>query len=162
MNRRTLVKAIAAHTDNDHKSVDSIVQGFTEVVTAAVSKGEPVSIPGFVKFAKVERSARWGRNPATGERIRIKASKRARVTALKALKDAVATPSAAPKVGKGVLEGTAIPRSIAAKKAARSKTVAKKRAAPARARATSKPRATSKARTATKARRTTKKRATRR
>ena len=132
MNRRTLVKAIAAHTDHDSKSVESVVQGFTEVVTAAVAKGEPVSIPGFAKFAKVERAARWGRNPATGEQIRIKASKRARITALKGLKDAVANPSNAPRMSRGVLEGTAVPKSVSAKKAGGSKAAAKKKATSSR------------------------------
>jgi len=72
------------------------------VVTAVVAKGEPVAITGFAKFAKVERAARMGRNPATGEAIKIKASKKARITPLKGFKDAVMTPSQAPKLNKGV------------------------------------------------------------
>jgi nucleoid DNA-binding protein len=43
-----------------------------------------------------------GRNPATGEAIKIKASKKARITPLKGFKDAVMTPSQAPKLNKGV------------------------------------------------------------
>jgi len=102
MNRRDLVKAIAAHTEVDVKTVDAVVKGFTDVTTAVVSKGEPVAITGFAKFAKVERAARMGRNPATGEAIKIKASKKARITPLKGFKDAVMTPSQAPKLAKGV------------------------------------------------------------
>ena len=51
MNRRDLVKAIAAHTGEDAKQVDAIIKGFTDVVTGVVSKGEPVAITGFAKFA---------------------------------------------------------------------------------------------------------------
>jgi DNA-binding protein HU-beta len=109
MNRRDLVRAVAAETGEEAKTIDSALRGFTDVVTAAVAKGEPVSISGFAKFAKVERAARMGRNPATGEQIRIKASKRARITALKGFKDAVLNPSRAPKVGRGVLDGSAGP-----------------------------------------------------
>jgi DNA-binding protein HU-beta len=89
MNRRELVKSIAEETGLDAKTVDTAVKGFTDVVTNVVSKGEPVAITGFCKFAKVERPARMGRNPATGEPIQIKASKKARITPLKAFKEAV-------------------------------------------------------------------------
>jgi DNA-binding protein HU-beta len=126
MNRRDLVRAVAAETGQELKHIDSAIRGFTDVVTAVVSKGEPVSISGFAKFAKVERAARWGRNPATGEQIRIKASKRARITALKSFKDAVLNPSQAPKLGRGVLDGSATP---AKKKAVGKKTAAKRPAA---------------------------------
>ena len=102
MNRRDLVKAIAAQTEVDAKTVDAVLKGFTDVTTAVVSKGEPVAITGFAKFSKVERAARMGRNPATGETIKIKASKKARITPLKGFKDAVMTPSTAPKLNKGV------------------------------------------------------------
>ena len=89
MNRRELVQAVAAHSGVDGKQVDQVLRGFTDVVTAVVSKGEPVGISGFAKFSKVERAARTGRNPQTGETIKIKASKKARITPLKAFKDAV-------------------------------------------------------------------------
>jgi DNA-binding protein HU-beta len=102
VNRRDLVKAIAAQTEVDAKTVDAVLKGFTDVTTAVVSKGEPVAITGFAKFSKVERAARMGRNPATGEAIKIKASKKARITPLKGFKDAVMTPSTAPKLNKGV------------------------------------------------------------
>lgn len=127
MNRRDLVRAVAAETGEEAKTVDTTLRGFTDVVTAAVAKGEPVSISGFAKFAKVERAARMGRNPATGEQIRIKASKRARITALKGFKDAVLNPSRAPKVGRGVLDGSAGPaKKTAKKKAAAKKSTAKR------------------------------------
>jgi DNA-binding protein HU-beta len=127
MNRRDLVRAVAAETGQETKSIDSALRGFTDVVTAAVAKGEPVSISGFAKFAKVERAARMGRNPATGEQIRIKASKRARITALKGFKEAVLNPSQAPRLGRGVLDGSAAPaKKSTAKKATAKKSTARK------------------------------------
>ena len=58
MNRRELVGAVAAHSGVEPKQVDAVLKGFTDVVTAVVSKGEPVALSGFAKFAKIERPAR--------------------------------------------------------------------------------------------------------
>ncbi|HEX3793403.1 MAG TPA: HU family DNA-binding protein [Acidimicrobiales bacterium] len=101
MNKRELAKAVAVQADVELKTVTAVLDGFTDVVTAVVSKGEPVAITGFAKFVKVDRAARMGRNPATGETIRIKASKKARITPVKAFKDAVLAPATAPKLVKG-------------------------------------------------------------
>ena len=131
MNRRELVNAVAAHTGLESRQVDAVLKGFTDVVTAVVAKGEAVAVSGFAKFAKVERPARMGRNPATGEQIKIKASKKARITPLKLFKDAVMVPAQAPKLAKGVWPVGA----TAAKKATATKATATK-AAPAKATAT--------------------------
>jgi DNA-binding protein HU-beta len=101
MNKRELARAVAVQSDVELKTVITVIDGFTDVVTAVVAKGEPISIPGFAKFVKVNRPARMGRNPATGEAIRIKASKKARITPVKAFKDAVLAPATAPKLVKG-------------------------------------------------------------
>ena len=101
MNKRELARAVAVQSDVELKTVITVIDGFTDVVTAVVSKGEPISIPGFAKFVKVDRPSRMGRNPATGEAIRIKASKKARITPVKAFKDAVLAPAKAPKLVKG-------------------------------------------------------------
>ena len=89
MNRRELVNATAAHTGVDAKTVDAVLRGFTEVTTAVVAKGEPVAISGFAKFVKRERPARMGRNPATGEQIKIPAKKVLKFRVAKAAKDAI-------------------------------------------------------------------------
>jgi DNA-binding protein HU-beta len=125
MNRRELVNAVAAHSGLDNKTVDSALLGLTDVVTAVVAKGEVVSIPGFLKLARVSRPARMGRNPATGEAIKIKASKKVRVTAFKAFKDAAMGTSPSPTLAKGVWPPA--PKAAPAKKAA-----PKKAAAPAK------------------------------
>ncbi len=93
---------MAVQADVDARTVAKVIDSFTDVVTAVVAKGEAVSITGFAKFARVERAARMGRNPATGEQIRIKASKKARITPAKAFKDAVLTRGGGPKLNRGV------------------------------------------------------------
>jgi DNA-binding protein HU-beta len=115
MNRRDLVTNLADRLETDKRTADAHLQAVIDTITETVSKGEVVVISGFAKFARVDRPARMGRNPQTGEAIRIKASRRARVTPLKAFKDAV-------------LSGKA-PASTAAKKTAAKKTPAKKTAA---------------------------------
>jgi DNA-binding protein HU-beta len=137
MNKRELAKAVAVQADVDLKTVSNVLEGFTDVVTAVVSKGEPVAITGFAKFVKVDRPARMGRNPATGEAIRIKASKKARITPVKAFKDAVMSPGGAPKLNRGVWptsdEAVRAAGKTAAPVAARAvKTVTKARKAPAK------------------------------
>jgi DNA-binding protein HU-beta len=102
LNRSQLVKAVAAQTGQDAKSVDATLKGVTDVIMGVAAKGEPVAISGFAKFARVESKARIGRNPATGEPVRIPARKRARITPLKGFKDALLSPSTAPKLAKGV------------------------------------------------------------
>ena len=131
MNRRELVNAVAAQSGLETKQVDAALRGFTDVVTAVVSKGEPVAISGFAKFAKVERAARMGRNPQTGEPVKIKASKKARITPLKGFKDAVLTPSLAPTLARGVwpppAKAAPAKKAAPARKAPVKKAVAKKR-----------------------------------
>ena len=155
MNRRELIAAIAAHTDAEPKTVDAVLRGFTDVVSASVAKGDPVVITGFAKFAKIQTKARMGRNPATGEAIKIKASKKARITPLKGFKDIVLGVAPAPKLTKASTK--AAPAKTASKTAAKSattRTAAARTAAPkapARARATkAAPARRSPARTATK------------
>jgi len=97
LNRRELVLALAERTETDRKSADAALQAFIDVVTEAVAKGDPVRITGFAKFARIDRKARMGRNPATGETIRIKAKRVARITPLKDFKDAALTGKVAKK-----------------------------------------------------------------
>ncbi len=87
MNRRELVAALAERTGSEKKATDAFLAAFTDVVTETVAKGDPVAISGFAKFARVERAARMGRNPATGEAIKIAASKKLSFSVAKAVKD---------------------------------------------------------------------------
>ncbi|MBI5050119.1 MAG: HU family DNA-binding protein [Nitrospirae bacterium] len=67
------------------KAVDSIISG----VKKALKKGEKVTLVGFGTFSTVKRKARKGRNPRTGQEIKIPASKAPKFSAGKALKAAV-------------------------------------------------------------------------
>jgi DNA-binding protein HU-beta len=118
VNRRELILAISEESEVDRKTVDAVVASLVDVITEQVAKGEKISIPGFAKFARVDRAARMGRNPATGEPVKIKASRKARITPLKAFKDAVLT-------GKVAKKAKPI-KKVAAKKAPATKTAAKK------------------------------------
>jgi DNA-binding protein HU-beta len=140
VNRRELVAAVAAHSGTDPKVVDGVMRGFTDVVCATVAKGDPVVLSGFAKFAKIQTKARMGRNPATGEAIRIKASKKARITALKGFKDIVLGAAPAPKLAKAA-PAKASTKAAAAKAPARKAPAAKApaRKAPAKAAAAKAP-----------------------
>ena len=126
MNRRDLIQAVSTQTGVERRDVDSVLKGFTDVVTAVVSKGEPVSISGFAKFVKVDRPARMGRNPQTQAPVRIKASKKARITPLKGFKDAVVKTSLAPTLERGVWPLAPAGAKTTAKKTTAKKTTAKK------------------------------------
>jgi DNA-binding protein HU-beta len=128
VNRRELVKAIAAHTGVDAKQVDAVVHGLVEVITAMVARGEMVSISGFARFFRRELRAREGRNPATGEPIHIEPVGKARIIPMKHLRDAASDPSTAPRLAKGVW-----PSAAAARKAAPQKKSARKKSAPKKA-----------------------------
>jgi DNA-binding protein HU-beta len=107
MNRRELVAAVAAHTDQDPKAVDQTLRGLVDVVSATIKKGDPVVMSGFTKWAKVKRAARTARNPQTGEPVKVKASQKVRITPLKALKDVAAGTAPAPKLTKATAKKAA-------------------------------------------------------
>lgn len=125
MNKRELVQAVAAQAGTDNKTAAAVIEGMIDVVEATVAKGDPVVLSGFAKFAKVKRAARMGRNPQTGEPVKIKASVKARITPLKGFKDIVAGAAAAPKLTKPAAPA----KKAAAKKAAPAKKAAAKKAA---------------------------------
>jgi DNA-binding protein HU-beta len=87
MNQADLIAAVAAHASltNAGKAVEALVGTITE----ALKRGEEVRIAGFGTFGISERGERQGRNPQTGAPITIAASKVARFTAGKAVKDAL-------------------------------------------------------------------------
>jgi DNA-binding protein HU-beta len=89
MNKSELVDAIAESADISKAAATRAVDGMVDAITAALKKGDTVSLVGFGSFTVRERAARTGRNPQTGETINIKASKNPSFKAGKALKDAV-------------------------------------------------------------------------
>ncbi len=89
MNKSELVSTIAQRTGQSEKDVSAVLNGFIDIVGETVAKGkDKVTIPGFLSFERVDRKARTGRNPQTGEPMKVPASKAVKVTAgarLKAL-----------------------------------------------------------------------------
>jgi DNA-binding protein HU-beta len=124
LNRRELVLALAERTETDRRTADASLTALLEIITETVAAGDPVAISGFAKFARVDRPARMGRNPATGETIRIKATRRVRITPLKAFKDAAISGKAPARKAAPATKATA--KKTVAKKTVAKKTVAKK------------------------------------
>ena len=89
MNKAELVSAIADHAELTKTQAAAVVDAFTSTITKALKKGDTVTLVGFGTFSVRKRGARTGRNPRTGETIKIKASKNPAFKAGKALKDAV-------------------------------------------------------------------------
>ena len=72
MNKAQLVEALAERLEGDRKAAAAAVENIVDIVLRAVSKGEKVAVTGFGVFEKRERAARMARNPATGEKVRVK------------------------------------------------------------------------------------------
>ena len=89
MNKTELVTAIAEQAELSKKDSEKALKAFIDVVTDELKKGEKIQLVGFGPFEVIERAAREGRNPLTGEKMSIKASKAPKFKAGKALKDAV-------------------------------------------------------------------------
>lgn len=89
MNKTELVAAIAEKTELSKKDAEKAVKAFTDVVAEELKKGDKVQLVGFGTFEVVDRPAREGRNPKTGESMKIAASKAPKFKAGKALKDTV-------------------------------------------------------------------------
>ena len=83
-----LVASIASATGESQATVGRVVDGLFSAVSDYVAKGDKVTIPGFLSFETVATAARTGRNPQTGEEIKIAAGKRVKVTAGSKLKAA--------------------------------------------------------------------------
>lgn len=89
MKKKELIERIAEEADVPASEAQKYVAAFEEVVTEALKSGEEVQITGFGKFSVRERKAREGRNPQTGEKMKIKAQKVPAFSAGNALKEAV-------------------------------------------------------------------------
>lgn len=89
MNKTELIAAVADNAELSKKDAEKALKAFVDVVTSELKKGEKVQVVGFGTFEVSERSAREGRNPQTGETMKIAACKAPKFKAGKALKDAV-------------------------------------------------------------------------
>jgi DNA-binding protein HU-beta len=122
MNKAQFIAALAPHFNDSKREAAHAVDVVFDTIVRTMSKGEDVMINDFGKFKKVDRKARMGRNPFTGETIKIKASKKARFLPAKGLKDVI---SGERKLGPAPKPE---PKPVAKKAAAKKKPVAKKTA----------------------------------
>ena len=89
MNKTEVVAAIAKEAGISKKDAENALKAFIDVVGKTLKKGGKVQLVGFGTFEVTKRVARTGRNPQTGETIKIKAAKTPKFKAGKALKDLV-------------------------------------------------------------------------
>jgi DNA-binding protein HU-beta len=142
MNKAQFIAALAPHFNGSKKEASHAVDIVFDTIVRNMAAGNDVMINDFGKFKKVDRKARMGRNPFTGETIKIKASKKARFLPAKALKEVIAgdrklAPAPKPEV-KPVVKAVAKPaaKKVAKKAPAKKKPAAKKvakKAAPKKA-----------------------------
>ncbi|MDT9683891.1 HU family DNA-binding protein [Streptomyces sp. TRM76323] len=139
MNKAQLVEAIADKMGGRQQAADA-VDAVLDAIVRAVVAGDRVSVTGFGSFEKVERPARYARNPQTGERVRVKKTSVPRFRAGQGFKDLVSGTKKLPKGGevavkkapKGSLSGAPPTIAKAATKKAAAKKAAAKKTAPAR------------------------------
>ena len=135
MNKAQFIAYLAPQFGDSKKEAARAVDVVFDAIVRNISKGDDVMINDFGKFKKVDRPARKGRNPFTGETIQIKASKKVRFLPAKALKEIIAGArklEAAPKppvkvVAKPVVKAAAkkVVKKAPAKKAAAKRVVKK-------------------------------------
>ena len=89
MNKKELVQAVADRVGSSASDVDAVLKALVDEVTEKTAAGDTVTIQGFVKIQKVQRPARTGRNPQTGEEMQIPARAAVKVSPLAGLKNAV-------------------------------------------------------------------------
>jgi DNA-binding protein HU-beta len=89
MTKAELIEAMAKDADISKAAAGKALNSLIDNITKSVKKNKKVTLVGFGTFSATKRKARTGRNPRTGEAIKIKASKAPKFTAGKAFKDAI-------------------------------------------------------------------------
>ena len=89
MTKSQLVQKLADAADVTKKQADTLLVALVDLTVSSVKKGDPVKIPGLGIFRKVQTKARMGRNPQTGDAIKIPARKKVRFSVAKTFKDSV-------------------------------------------------------------------------
>jgi DNA-binding protein HU-beta len=123
MNKGQFIAYLAPQFGDSKKEAARAVEVVFDAIIRNISKGDDVMINDFGKFKKVDRPARKGRNPFTGESIQIKASKKVRFLPAKGLKEVI---SGARKLGAAPTPPAKAVPAKAAKKAGKAKKVARK------------------------------------
>lgn len=164
MNKAQLVEAIADKVGGRQQAADAVDVVLDAIVRAVVA-GDRVSVTGFGSFEKVDRPARYARNPQTGERVRVKKTSVPRFRAGQGFKDLVSGSKKLPKndvavkkAPKGSLSGGSSTRTTAkaaAKKATAKKATARKTTAAAAKKTTAAAKKTTAKKTTATAKKTT-------
>jgi len=89
MNKSEMIERMASDADISKAAAERALESFTTSVQSALKKGGTVTLVGFGSWSVTKRAARTGRNPKTGEAIKIKARKAPKFTPGKAFKDAL-------------------------------------------------------------------------
>lgn len=89
MNKVALVEAVNSVLNTTKTQAEQVVDTVFDSIISALKKGDEVSVAGFGKFSVKTRAAREARNPKTGEKVKVAASKAPKFSAAKALKEAV-------------------------------------------------------------------------
>jgi len=89
MNKNDLIGAVAEKSGLSRSDSTKAVEGVLEAITGTLKKGGEVRLVGFGSFSVTRRKASIGRNPRTGEEMKIKASSAPKFRAGKGLKDAI-------------------------------------------------------------------------
>jgi DNA-binding protein HU-beta len=89
LNKTAFIAALAEHSGEPRAVVARFLESFIQVTTANLKKGNDVGITGFGSFKTGKRAARVGRNPSSGEKIKIAASKTVRFSAGATLKASI-------------------------------------------------------------------------
>lgn len=89
MNKSELIERMASDADISKAAAERALESFTTSVQSTLKKGGIVALVGFGSWSVTKRAARTGRNPKTGEAIKIKARKAPKFTPGKAFKDAL-------------------------------------------------------------------------
>lgn len=162
MNKSELVERVASSAGVSRGDAEGVLDTFFETVRSSTKSGDTVGWPGFGKFTMSSRAARTGRNPQTGEAVKIKASKAMKFSASSVLKDFLNTkgsPKKAPAKakassgsdGRGAARATASAKARGAKASASKSSASKASASKASANKASATKAGATRATATKA-----------
>jgi DNA-binding protein HU-beta len=89
MNKEKLIDVLASGADISKSKADAVLTLLTDTITSTLKKGDKVTLHGVGIFSVKKRAARTGRNPATGQPLKIAAKTVPSFTASKTLKDAV-------------------------------------------------------------------------
>jgi len=89
LTKADIIEKMASDADISKTAAGKALNSFIDNVVASIKKNNKVTLVGFGTFSISKRKARMGRNPQTGEEIKIKASKSPKFTAGKSFKDAV-------------------------------------------------------------------------